>query len=63
MSDYLTVSVNPPPLDVKIIVKKETGKFTFDDGAKIMTLDSNLDSIDGYVMALVVDKLTLWRLV
>lgn len=63
MKDYLTVSVNPPPLDTKIIVKKDTGDFTFDDSAKIMTLDSREAGLDCHVMNLVVDKLTLWRIV
>lgn len=63
MNNYLTVSVNPPPLDKKIIVKKDTGDFTFDDSAKIMTLDSRKAGLDCHVMSLVVDKLTLWKLV
>jgi len=61
MDNYLRVGINPPPLDTKIIVKKD--EFTFDDAAKIMTLDSELDSLDGHVMNLTVDKLVLWRLV
>jgi len=63
MENYLTVSVNPPPLDVKIIVKKDTGDFTFDDSAKIMTLESGQASLDCHVMNLVIDKFLLWRLV
>jgi len=63
MNNYLRVGINPPPLDKKIIVKKDTGDFTFDDSAKIMTLDSNQASLDSHVMNLVVDGLNLWRLV
>ena len=64
MTGYLTVSVNPPPLDVKIIVKKDiNSEFSFDDSAKIMTLDSKLAKLDEHIMNLIVDKLTLWRIV
>jgi hypothetical protein len=39
MIKYLSVGVNPPPLDTKIIVKKS--EFNFDDCAHIMTMSSN----------------------
>ncbi len=63
MINYLSVSVNPPPLDTKIIVKKDSDAFTFDDGAKIIFLESKQASEEWHVMNLVSDGFTLWAAV
>ncbi len=61
MIKYLTVGVNPPPLDTKILVKKS--EFAFDDNAKVMTLSSNNWSQETAVEFLEGHKLTLWAIV
>jgi len=61
MIKYLTVGANPPPLDVKIIVKKLD--FTFDDCAKVMTMSSDHWSEESAVEFLEGHKLTLWATV
>ena len=61
MSDYLSVGVNPPPLNKKIIVKKSD--FVFDDGAKIVMLKGEEASLDYHLLGLVCDGFDLWRIV
>ena len=63
MIKYLSVGINPPPLDVKIIVKKAEGDFNFDDCAVIMTMSSSNWSIESAVEFLIGNKLTLWAAV
>lgn len=58
MIKYLSVGINPPPLNKKIIVKKSI--FTFDDGAKIVELEESKGDIDWHVSNLIDDGLTLW---
>ena len=58
MIKYLSVGVNPPPLDTKIIVKKSI--FDFDDGAKVIELNGREASLDWYVSDLISSGLTLW---
>ena len=58
MIKYLSVGVNNPPLDKKIIVKKAV--FDFDDGAKIIELNGNEASLQWYVDTLISSGHTLW---
>ena len=58
MIKYLSVGVNPPPLDTKIIVKKSI--FDFDDGAKVIELNGNDASLDWYISELIGTGHTLW---
>ena len=58
MIKYLSIGVNPPPLDTKIIVKKSV--FNFDDGAKVIELNGHEASLDWYVSDLISSGLTLW---
>ena len=58
---YLTIITNPPPLDTKIIVKKE--QWIFDDCAKIVTLSKDDADIEFHVDMLDSDGFKLWRLV
>lgn len=58
MIEYLSVGINPPPLNTKIIVKKSI--FTFDDGAKIIELDVRQASLDWHISNLISEGLTLW---
>ena len=60
MINYLTVGVNPPPLDKKIIVKKDFDAHVFDDGAKIVVLESNHAKQDEHCMDLICAGFTLW---
>lgn len=61
MIKYLSVGVNPPPLDKKIIVKKSI--FDFDDGAKIIELNGNEASLEWHVSELIGSGHTLWAAV
>lgn len=61
MIKYLTVSINPPPLDTKLIVKKSV--FSFDDCAKVITMSSDHWSEESAVEFLEGHKLTLWAAV
>ena len=61
MIKYLSVGVNPPPLDTKIIVKKSV--FDFDDGAKVVELNGNKASLDWHVSELISSGHTLWAAV
>ncbi len=63
MIDYLSVSVNEPPLDTKILVKKDSDAFVFDDSAKIIFLESKQASKEWHVMSLLSDGFTLWAAV
>ena len=56
--EYLSISINPPPLDVKIIVKK--AKFTFDDGARLRIMKNELWTQSGAVQHLIDDGFELW---
>lgn len=58
MIEYLSVGVNPPPLDKKIIVKKSI--FDFDDGAKVIELNGNEASLDWHILELINSGHTLW---
>ena len=58
MIKYLSIGINPPPLDTKIIVKKSI--FDFDDGAKVIELNGREASLDWYVSDLISSGLTLW---
>tara|TARA_R110002096_G_scaffold66306_1_gene161378 strand:- start:30423 stop:30608 length:186 start_codon:yes stop_codon:yes gene_type:complete len=58
MIKYLSVGVNPPPLDTKIIVKKSV--FDFDDGAKIVELNGKDASLDWHICELISSGHTLW---
>jgi len=58
MIKYLSIGINPPPLDTKIIVKKSI--FDFDDGAKVVELNGNEASLEWYVSDLISSGLTLW---
>ncbi len=60
MINYLSVSVNPPTLDKKIIVKKDKDAHVFDDGAKIVFLDSAVASLDWHCLDLRSSGYTLW---
>tara|TARA_R110000744_G_scaffold321118_3_gene427254 strand:+ start:1631 stop:1813 length:183 start_codon:yes stop_codon:yes gene_type:complete len=59
--DYLSVGVNPPPLDTKIIVKKS--EFNFDDCAHIMTMSSDNWTEESAAEFLIGSNLTLWAAV
>ena len=59
--DYLSVGVNPPPLDTKIIVKKS--EFTFDDCAQIRTMSNDYWTEDTAAEFLLGGGFDLWRLV
>tara|TARA_R110000787_G_scaffold167889_2_gene280859 strand:- start:6628 stop:6810 length:183 start_codon:yes stop_codon:yes gene_type:complete len=59
--DYLSVGVNPPPLDTKIIVKKS--EFNFDDCAHIITMSSDNWSEESAAEFLIGSNLTLWAAV
>ena len=61
MKDYLSIEVNHPPLDKKIIIKKSKGVFS--DSAKIVTLKIEGGSLDYHVWDLTTDGFDLWRLV
>ncbi len=60
MVKYLSVGVNPPPLEKKIIVKKDSDAYEFDDGAKIIILEDKEASIDWHCMTLLSDGYSLW---
>jgi len=60
MINYLSVKINPPPLDKKIIVKKDSDAFVFDDGAKIIELADREASLDWHCLNLLSDGYTLW---
>lgn len=60
MIKYLTVGVNPPPLDKKIIVKKAPKDFIFDDMANIRTMSSDIWSQESAAEYLIGNGLTLW---
>ena len=49
--EYLSIDINPPPLDTKIIVKKLV--FNFDDGAEIINMNSNIWSEESAVESLI----------
>jgi len=57
---YTSVSVNPPPLDAKIIIKKDRDAHTFDDGAKIVILANNVASLEWHCQKLTCEGYTLW---
>jgi hypothetical protein len=61
MIKYLSVGVNPPPLDKKIIVKKS--EFNFDDCAHIITMSSDNWSEESAAEFLIGSNLTLWAAV
>ena len=61
MIKYLSVGVNPPPLDTKIIVKKSI--FDFDDGAKVIMLIGNDASLEWHISELIGTGHTLWAVV
>jgi hypothetical protein len=61
MINYLSIGVNPPPLDTKIIVKKSA--FNFDDGAEIINMNSNIWSEESAVESLIGNGFDLWALV
>lgn len=63
MIEYLTVGINPPPLDTKILVKKAEGDFNFDDMAKLHTFSSDHWSEESAAEFLIGHKLTLWAAV
>ena len=64
MINYLSVKINPPPLDKKIIVKKDikdcSDAFMFDDGAKVVELADREASLDWHCLNLLSDGYTLW---
>ena len=63
MIKYLSVSVTPPKLDVKIIVKKGFDNYTFDDGAEIVNMSSNIWSEESAAESLIGNGFDLWSLV
>lgn len=63
MIKYLTVSINPPPLDTKLIVKKAEGDYSFDDMAKIHIFSKENWSEESAAEFLIGSKLTLWAVV
>jgi len=58
MIEYLTVTINPPPLDEKILVKKS--QCAFDDGARVIILGSKEASLNWHIEELVSTGYTLW---
>ena len=55
---YQSINVTPPPLDVKIVVKKS--QFAFSDGAKIRVMDSIIWSEDSAAEWLIGSGFDLW---
>ena len=60
MINYLSIKINPPPLDKKIKFKKDMAKYKIDDKAKIVTLYGDEASLDWHCMDLISDGYTLW---
>jgi hypothetical protein len=60
MINYLTIGINPPPLDKKIIIKKDAGVYTYDDKAQIVTLYGDAASIEWHCEQLIADGFSLW---
>lgn len=58
MIKYLSVGINPPPLDTKIIVKKSI--YDFDNGAHVTELKESDASLDWHITQLIVSGFTLW---
>ena len=56
--EYLSISINPPPLDVKIIVKKET--YIYCDYAEIKTMKTEEWTQEGAAQHLINDGFELW---
>ena len=56
--NYQFTSITPPPLDVKIVVKKS--QFAFSDGAKIRVMDSIIWSEDSAAEWLIGCGFDLW---
>ena len=56
--NYQFTSITPPPLDVKIVIKKS--QFTFSDGAKIRVMDSIIWSEDSAAEWLIGSGFDLW---
>ena len=63
MIKYLSVGINPPPLDTKLIVKKAEGGYIFDDMAKLHIFSKENWSEESAVEFLEGHKLTLWAVV
>jgi len=61
MGTYLSIGVNPPPVNTKIIVKRSS--YDFDDGAKIVILSDEDASLDWHLMGLICEGFDLWSLV
>jgi len=57
---YTSVSVNPPPLDKKIIIKKDSDAHTFDNGARIVILSTSSASLEWHCQKLICDGYTKW---
>lgn len=55
---YETISINPPPLDTKIVVKKSD--WVFDDGAEIVNMSSDTWSTESAVESLIGNGFELW---
>ena len=51
---YLTIAINPPPLDTYILVKKDNGI------AKVVETKSREGSQDWWVEFLIGDEFTMW---
>tara|TARA_R100000541_G_scaffold22449_1_gene32410 strand:+ start:5628 stop:5846 length:219 start_codon:yes stop_codon:yes gene_type:complete len=60
MIDYKKIGIDQPPLEKKIIVKKDVGSYEFDDKAKIVTLYGDSATIEWHCMTLVCEGFTLW---
>ena len=58
MIKYLSVGINPPPLNTKIIVKKSM--FDFDNGAHVIELKESDASLDWHIEQLIISGHTLW---
>jgi len=57
---YTSVSVNPPPLGKKIIIKKDPDSHVFHNRAKIVTLYEDDASLEWHCQILISDGYTLW---
>ena len=60
MINYLSISINPAPLDVKILVKKDNADCMHTDMAQVITMSSNEYSEEFANEWLLGNGLTVW---
>lgn len=59
--DYLSIAINPPPLEVQIVIKKS--EYTIDSGARVETLSGHDASQEWHCGNLIAEGFDVWAFV